>query len=102
MRRLSGRVQRLPKIVGNERLVGQCVCVCVCVRVCVSLSQQWPPSHGTCVFTWHSLVRELAYTARRMPADEALKMGLVSAVLTDRAALYERALNTAKRIAGAR
>lgn len=46
-----------------------------------------------------SLVRELAFTARRMAADEALRHGFLSAVETDAAALQARALAMASRIA---
>lgn len=46
-----------------------------------------------------SLVRELAFTARRMPADEALRHGFLSAVETDAAAVQARALAMASRIA---
>jgi delta(3,5)-delta(2,4)-dienoyl-CoA isomerase len=46
-----------------------------------------------------SLVRELSYTARRMMADEALQMGLVSKVCPDKEALLAAALEVAKTIA---
>lgn len=46
-----------------------------------------------------SLVRELAYTARNMYADEALKLGLVSSVLDTRQLALDAAFATAKQIA---
>lgn len=46
-----------------------------------------------------SLVRELAYTARRFGAEEAMKFGVFSAVLTDHKALRSHAAATAQRIA---
>ncbi|XP_032533360.1 delta(3,5)-Delta(2,4)-dienoyl-CoA isomerase, mitochondrial, partial [Chiroxiphia lanceolata] len=46
-----------------------------------------------------SLVNELAFTARRMLASEALSCGLVSRVLPDKAALLEVALGVAVAIA---
>ena len=46
-----------------------------------------------------SLVRELAFTARRMHADEALARGFLSSVWTDRDALDKQALSLAERIA---
>lgn len=47
-----------------------------------------------------SLVRELAFTARNMGADEAHKFGLVSHVTPDEDALSKQALETAQRISG--
>lgn len=47
-----------------------------------------------------SLVRELAFTARNMGADEAHKFGLVSHVAPDEDALSKQALETAQRISG--
>jgi enoyl-CoA hydratase len=44
-------------------------------------------------------VRELAYTGRRLPAEQALKIGLVNAVLPDHESLVAHALATAKEIA---
>lgn len=46
-----------------------------------------------------SLARELAYTARRLPADEALGCGLVSRLLEDKTEAVEAALATARAIA---
>jgi enoyl-CoA hydratase/carnithine racemase len=46
-----------------------------------------------------SLVRELAFTARPWPAEEAARHGFVSAVLPDRDAMRARAMATAQRIA---
>ena len=46
-----------------------------------------------------SLVRELAFTARPWPAEEAARHGFLSAVLPDREAMRARALATALRIA---
>lgn len=46
-----------------------------------------------------SLVRELAFTARRMAADEAMKHGFLSLVLRDQQELASHALAMAKRIA---
>lgn len=46
-----------------------------------------------------SLARELAYTARRFPADEALSCGLISRLFEDKAAAVEGALATARAIA---
>lgn len=45
------------------------------------------------------LVRELAYTGRRMPADEALSSGLVNTVYDDHDALVDGALEMAATIA---
>lgn len=46
-----------------------------------------------------SLVRELCYTARKMPAEEALGCGLVSRLLADKDAAVAAALKTAELIA---
>lgn len=46
-----------------------------------------------------SWVRELALTARRVTADEALRFGFLSAVLKDQSELQSHALAMAKRIA---
>lgn len=46
-----------------------------------------------------SLVRELAYTARKLPASEALRCGLVSSVHTDKAGVRKAALDMAAVIA---
>lgn len=46
-----------------------------------------------------SLVRELAYTARKMFADEAAQAGLVSRVLQDKETLLKAALDVAASIA---
>jgi len=46
-----------------------------------------------------SLVRELAYTARKMHAPEALKIGFVSEVFDDQKSLLEKSLDIAKQIA---
>ncbi|MDW3222052.1 MAG: enoyl-CoA hydratase/isomerase family protein [Paracoccaceae bacterium] len=45
-------------------------------------------------------VRELIFTARLIEAEEALRVGLVSEVLTDEAALMARATDLADRIGG--
>ena len=45
------------------------------------------------------VVREMAYTSERMPAERALSVGLVNAVLPDAAAALEHALKLAKSIA---
>ena len=47
----------------------------------------------------HSLVRELAYTARKFTSDEAADMGLMSRVLPDKMAAVDAALSLAKVIA---
>jgi delta(3,5)-delta(2,4)-dienoyl-CoA isomerase len=47
----------------------------------------------------NSLVREFAYTARKMFADEAAQAGLVSQVLPDKDSLLNAALETASAIA---
>lgn len=46
-----------------------------------------------------SLARELAYTARKLFADEAAQAGLVSRVLPDQEALLKAAFDTASLIA---
>lgn len=46
-----------------------------------------------------SLVRELAYTARKMFADEALRLGLVSRIFRDKEAMIANALEMASLIA---
>ncbi|XP_013416113.1 delta(3,5)-Delta(2,4)-dienoyl-CoA isomerase, mitochondrial [Lingula anatina] len=46
-----------------------------------------------------SLARELAYTARKMMADEAMRCGLVSRILPDRESTIEAAIETAALIA---
>lgn len=46
-----------------------------------------------------SLARELAYTARRFNADEALACGFVSTIAPDREALWSRAFEMAELIA---
>jgi enoyl-CoA hydratase len=46
------------------------------------------------------MVRELAFTGRRLPAERALALGLVNAVLPDRAALSAHAMAVAREIAG--
>ena len=43
-------------------------------------------------------VRELAYTGRRLSAEQALKIGLVNAVLGDHEAVVAHALETAREI----
>ena len=45
-------------------------------------------------------VRELAYTGRRLPAADAHRLGLVTAVLPDAAAVEAHALEVAREIAG--
>ena len=45
------------------------------------------------------VVRELAYTGERLPAQRALELGLVNAVLPDAAALLDQAMKTAASIA---
>ena len=52
-----------------------------------------------CKLLPEGLVRELAYTGRRFGADEALRLGLVNAVLPDAAACVEHALGVAREIA---
>ena len=47
-----------------------------------------------------SLVRELAYTGRKMFADEALRAGLVSRILPDQEKLFSAAMEMATVIAG--
>ncbi len=47
----------------------------------------------------HSLLRELAYTGRRLPADRALQSGLVSEVFDTQDAMIDGALATAREIA---
>ncbi|KAL2913826.1 hypothetical protein HK105_206705 [Polyrhizophydium stewartii] len=47
----------------------------------------------------HSWVRDICYTARFVPAQEALQFGLVSRVLDDKEQLIKAALETAKLIA---
>ena len=46
-----------------------------------------------------AVVKELAYTGRRLPADKALQYGLVNEVLADAAAALAAAMKTAKEIA---
>ena len=46
----------------------------------------------------HSLLNELALTARKFRAEEALRFGLVSDVCADRAALGARAVSLAQEI----
>lgn len=46
-----------------------------------------------------SVVKELAYTGRRLPAQKALQWGLVSEVFDTREAMVEAALQTAREIA---
>ncbi len=46
-----------------------------------------------------AVVKELAYTGRRLPADKALQYGLVNEVLPDAAAALAAAMKTAKEIA---
>lgn len=48
----------------------------------------------------HGIVRELAYTGRRMPAAEAQAFGLVNRVFSDHAALLDGATDVARQIAG--
>jgi enoyl-CoA hydratase len=45
------------------------------------------------------MIRELAYTGRRLPADRALEIGLVNQVWDDHASLIEGVLAVAKEIA---
>lgn len=45
------------------------------------------------------IVRELAYTGRRMPAQEAKAVGLVNAVFTDQDAMLEKVMEIAAEIA---
>jgi enoyl-CoA hydratase len=45
------------------------------------------------------LVRELAYTGRKMPADEARAVGFLNGIFTDHAALLTHTLNVAQQIA---
>lgn len=45
------------------------------------------------------LVRELAYTGRRLPAERALEVGLVNAVYPDREAMLEGVMQVAREIA---
>ncbi|WP_299732747.1 crotonase/enoyl-CoA hydratase family protein [uncultured Endozoicomonas sp.] len=44
------------------------------------------------------LVRELAYTARKLPADEALRTGLVNAVFADQDSLMAHVMDIARQI----
>ncbi len=53
-----------------------------------------------CKLMPEGMVRELAYTGRRFPADEALRLGLVNAVFPDAAACTAHALSIAGEIAG--
>ena len=46
------------------------------------------------------IVRELAYTGRRMPADEAKAVGLVNQVFPDQATMLEEVMKIAREIAG--
>lgn len=46
-----------------------------------------------------SIARELAFTGRRMGAEEALKLGLVGKILEDQTSCVEAAMATAKEIA---
>ena len=52
-----------------------------------------------CKLLPEGVVRELAYTGRRFTADEALRLGLVNAVLPDAAACTAHALGVAREIA---
>lgn len=45
-----------------------------------------------------SLVRELAFTARNMPSEEALRFGLVSRTAEDKESLMQHVMETAKQI----
>ena len=45
------------------------------------------------------MVREMAFTGRRLPAEQALALGLVNAVLPDQAALLAHAMEVAREIA---
>jgi enoyl-CoA hydratase/carnithine racemase len=47
----------------------------------------------------HGVLRELTYTGRRMPADEAARYGLVNAVASDREAAIAAGLGLARTIA---
>lgn len=47
----------------------------------------------------HGVVRELAYTGRRMPAAEAKAVGLVNAVYPDQAAMLDGVMGIAREIA---
>lgn len=62
------------------------------------------PCFGGCVRLARAIgpgrARELIYTGRRVPAPEALSMGLVNAVYADRAAMLAAAAATVTRIAG--
>ena len=46
------------------------------------------------------MIRELAYTGRRLPADRALEIGLVNQLWDDHASLVEGVLGVAREIAG--
>ena len=46
----------------------------------------------------HGLVRELAYTGRRMTAEESLQSGLLNAVLPNKEALAEHVTHVAEQI----
>lgn len=46
-----------------------------------------------------SLVRELAYTARKMYADEALRVGMIGRIFRDKEAMVQSALEMATVIA---
>lgn len=46
-----------------------------------------------------SLARELCYTARKLPAAEALSCGLVSRVFEDKKSMLDEVLNIAEEIA---
>jgi enoyl-CoA hydratase len=45
------------------------------------------------------MVREMAFTGRRLPADQALALGLVNAVLPDQGALLAHVMAVARDIA---
>ncbi|MGI9274513.1 MAG: crotonase/enoyl-CoA hydratase family protein [Endozoicomonas sp.] len=45
------------------------------------------------------MARELAYTGRKLPADEALRCGLVNAVYPDKETMMEKVMATARQIA---
>ena len=53
-----------------------------------------------CKLLPEGIVRELAYTGRRMGAEEAEQRGLFNAVLDDREATLKKALEVAREIAG--
>ena len=95
-----GGLQRLPKIIGNQKL-GEMVFVCL--QSLTNLSGKTgnfeigQASRG--VHVCRSLVRELAFSGRKMGAKEAFQHGLVSRNFAKKEDMMPEALGLAKAIA---